>query len=64
MSDNVVRARYMGGVEMSMRVGEEEVLLQPRHIYELPKSVVVGRDDFKIQEDEPEKAVDKSHEER
>lgn len=62
MSDNI-KARYMGN-EADMRIGDEEVHLQHRHIYELPKSVVVGREDFIIQEDEPERAVDSAPEKR
>lgn len=62
MSDTV-KARYMGN-ESDMRVGDEEIHLQHRHVYDLPKSVVVGRDDFIIQEDDVERAVDTAPEKR
>lgn len=55
MSDTV-KARYMGN-ESDLRVGDEEIHVVPRHVYDLPKSVVAGRDDFIIQGDESEKAV-------
>lgn len=61
---NDVRARYMGN-PASLRLEDgTEIELQPRHVYTLPKAVVATRDDFIIQEDEPEKAVDETGEKR
>jgi hypothetical protein len=70
MSDDTVKARYMGNPAM-LRLDDggedvgEEIELKPRHVYDLPKSVVADRDDFIIQTDEEsEKAVDSSAEKR
>lgn len=72
MSDELVKARYMGNpAEMWLDSGDPDdrgrhIELLPRHLYELPRSVVQDRDDFKIQEedvaDEPDEKAREARE--
>lgn len=69
MSDDLVRARWMGN-ESDLRLdsgGEdlgEEIHLEHGHIYTLPRSVVEDREDFKVQKEDDDQPADEERPKR